>query len=121
MDDSIMRDDQEDNVLPGTVLIPSELHILVTKADTNGYEISKMSDFMGLYARQLTRSLAESSFVEVVSSVPVADIGIIMDAVQQAAIIARGNVTLVPDFDNLPVGIKEGLRKGLFYRGVQAN
>lgn len=35
---------------PDTALAPSELHILVTDADTNGYEISKMSDFMGLYA-----------------------------------------------------------------------
>ena len=88
-----------------TALIPSELHILVTDADTNGYEISKMSDFMGLYAQQLTRSLTESPFIEVVSSIPVADIGIINDVIQQVAVVTKDNITLVPDFDSLPSGI----------------
>lgn len=116
MDDSI-KEEQERKESAESALIPSELHILVTEADTNGYEISKMSDFMGLYAQQLTRSLAESSFVEVVSNVSVADIGIINDVIQQAAIVAKGNVTLVPDFDNLPAGIKEKLKDGLYSIG----
>lgn len=76
MIDSNEYKDQE-NKESDTALVPSELHILVTDADTNGYEISKMSDFMGLYAQQLTRSLADSPFVEVVSNIPVADLGII--------------------------------------------
>lgn len=58
MIDSNEYKDQE-NKESDTALVPSELHILVTDADTNGYEISKMSDFMGLYAQQLTRSLAD--------------------------------------------------------------
>lgn len=78
MIDSNEYKDQE-NKESDTALVPSELHILVTDADTNGYEISKMSDFMGLYAQQLTRSLADSPFVEVVSNIPVADLGIIND------------------------------------------
>ena len=82
MIDSNEYKDQE-NKESDTTLVPSELHILVTDADTNGYEISKMSDFMGLYAQQLTRSLADSPFVEVVSNIPVADLGIINDVVQQ--------------------------------------
>ena len=57
MIDSDEYKDQESKE-PNTALVPSELYILVTDADTNGYEISKMSDFMGLYAQQLTRSLA---------------------------------------------------------------
>lgn len=100
-----------------TALIPSELHILVTDADTNGYEISKMSDFMGLYAQQLTRSLTESPFIEVVSSIPVADIGIINDVIQQVAVVTKDNITLVPDFDSLPSGIKEKLKQGLYSIG----
>ena len=108
--------DQE-NKESDTALVPSELHILVTDADTNGYEISKMSDFMGLYAQQLTRSLADSPFVEVVSNIPVADLGIINDVVQHAAVVARGNITLVPDFDSLPAGIKEKLKQGLYSIG----
>lgn len=94
MIDSNEYKDQE-NKESDTALVPSELHILVTDADTNGYEISKMSDFMGLYAQQLTRSLADSPFVEVVSNIPVADLGIINDVVQHAAVVARGNITLV--------------------------
>lgn len=117
MDDSTINGKAECNETPGTSLIPSELHILVTEADTNGYEISKMSDFMGLYARQLTRSLSDSSYVEAVSGIPIADIGIINDVVQQAAVVIKGNVTLVPDFDNLPSDIKEKLKKGLYSIG----
>lgn len=116
MIDSNEYKDQE-NKESGTALVPSELHILVTDADTNGYEISKMSDFMGLYAQQLTRSLAESPFVEVVSNIPVAELGIINDVVQHAAVVARGNITLVPDFDSLPAGIKEKLKQGLYSIG----
>ena len=117
MDDSTINGKAECKETPGTSLIPSELHILVTEADTNGYEISKMSDFMGLYARQLTRSLSDSSYVEAVSGIPVADIGIINDVVQQAAVVIKGNVTLVPDFDNLPSDIKEKLKKGFYSIG----
>ncbi len=117
MIDSQEINDQEKNELSNKALVPSELRILVTDADTNGYEISKMSDFMGLYAQQLTRSLSESSFVEVVSSIPIADIGIINDVVQQATVIARDNITLVPDFDSLPSGIKEKLKQGLYSVG----
>lgn len=116
MIDSNEYKDQE-NKESDTALVPSELHILVTDADTNGYEISKMSDFMGLYAQQLTRSLADSPFVEVVSNIPVADLGIINDVVQHAAVVARGNITLVPDFDSLPAGIKEKLKQGLYSIG----
>lgn len=110
MIDSNEYKDQE-NKESDTALVPSELHILVTDADTNGYEISKMSDFMGLYAQQLTRSLADSPFVEVVSNIPVADLGIINDVVQHAAVVARGNITLVPDFDSLPA-VGYGFVKG---------
>ena len=116
MIDSNEYKDQE-NKESDTALVPSELHILVTDADTNGYEISKMSDFMGLYAQQLTRSLADSPFVEVISNIPVADLGIINDVVQHAAVVARGNITLVPDFDSLPAGIKEKLKQGLYSIG----
>lgn len=106
-----------DSEQPDMEIIPAKLHILITDADINGYDVSKMSDFMGLYAQQLTRSLADSSFVEVISGIPIADVGIINDVVCHAAVIARGNVTLVPDFDNLPSGIKEKLKKGLYSIG----
>lgn len=88
MIDSNEYKDQE-NKESDTALVPSELHILVTDADTNGYEISKMSDFMGLYAQQLTRSLADSPFVEVVSNIPVADLGIINNEERKCKICGK--------------------------------
>ena len=104
--------EQQDNSL-----VPSDLHILITDVDVNGYEISKMSDFLGLYAQRLTQSLSESSYVETIPNLPIADIGIINDVVQQAVVIAKGSTMLVPDFDNLPNGIKENLKKGLYSIG----
>ena len=117
MIDSTENNKQDGNELLNTTLMPSKLHILVTEADTNGYEISKMSDFMGLYAQQLTRTLAKSSFVETISNIPIADISIINDVVQQAAVVVKGDITLVPDFDSLPVGIKEKLQQGIYSIG----
>lgn len=109
---------QEENKSKAEVVIaPPELRILVTEADTNGYEISKMSDFMGLYAHQLARSLSDNSLVEVVSNVPIADIQIVSDVVRQMSVVVHGNVTLVPDFDSLPTGIKEKLKKGVYSIG----
>lgn len=108
---------QESNESANNALVPSELNILITEADTNGHEISKMSDFMGLYAQQLIRSLTNSPFVEVVSNISVADISIINDVIQQAAVVTQGNITLVPDFDSLPTDIKEKLKKGIYTLG----
>ncbi len=117
MEESANEFNQVNNNSQDVSIIPTKLSILVTEADKNGYEISKMSDFMGLYAQQLTSSLANSSFVEVVSNMPIADIGIINDVVQQAVVVARGNVTLVPDFDSLPLDIKDKIKKGIYSLG----
>ena len=95
-------------------LCPDKLKILVTDADLHGYEISKMSDFMGLYAHQLTQSLSRGSHVEAVSSIPVADIAIINEVVQQAAAIFKGNTILIPDFNSLPRDIKYKLKTGKY-------
>lgn len=117
MDETIRQEEFEIVEEPNTTIVPSQLHILVTEADKNGYEISKMSDFMDLYAQQLTRSLSDSFCAEVISSIPIADIGIINDVVQHAAVVAKGNITLVPDFNNLPDEIKDKLKKGLYTIG----
>ena len=117
MNDKITSDKRNSDEAMDSAIIPSELHILITDADTNGYEISKMSDFMGLYAQQLSRALAESPFAEVVSSIPISDIGIINEVVQQASVISKGTVTLVPDFESLPSIIREKLKKGIYSIG----
>lgn len=117
MKDEKQSEDQKKSQQMDMEILPTKLHILITQEDINGFDISKMSDFMGLYAQKLTRSLSDSSFVEVISGIPIADIGIFSDIVCHAAVIARGNVTLVPDFDNLPSGIKEKLKKGIYSIG----
>ena len=70
----------EENEL--TPVVEQLLHILVTEADLYGLEISKMSDFMGLYAQRQMTSLADSPMVEVMLNFPVADVGIINDVVR---------------------------------------
>ena len=92
--------------------------ILVTEADTNGYKISQMSDFMGLYAQRLTHKLSSGSNVKTICNIPIAaDVGIINDVIQQVNVISKGNIMLVPDFNNLPLEIKENLKKGIYTIG----
>ena len=113
----VQQNKQKNRESQDTALVPSELHILETEADRYGYEITKMSDFMGLYVQQLTHSLAESSFVEEALRMPIANIGIINDAIRHATVISKDKISLVPDFENLPLGIKEKLKKGIYSIG----
>lgn len=100
-----------------TPVVEQPLHILVTEADLHGLEISRMSDFMGLYAQRQMTSLVNSSMVEVMQNLPFADVGIINDVVQQAVTIAKGEVSLIPDFDHLKFGVREKLKKGIYTVG----
>lgn len=93
------------------------LHILVTEEDAQGLEIAKMSDFMGLYVQRQMASLANSSMVEIMQYFPIADVGIINEVIQQAAVIAKGEMSLIPDFDHLPSAIREKLNNGIFTVG----
>lgn len=79
--------------------------------------ITAMSNFFDGYVQQLSLALREQPGLEIVSELPVANIGIISDVVRQADIIMQGNITLLPDFDNLPVDIKTKLKKGIYTVG----
>lgn len=94
-----------------------KVHILITDADTHGTEITKMSDFMGEYAKLQVSSLNNSALTSVMVDIPIADVGIINDVVQHARIVAKGDISLIPDFEHLPSDIREKLKKGIYSIG----
>ena len=61
------------------------LSILVTEADKHGMDIAEMSNFFDGYIGQLTCSLRERGELEVVASIPIADLNIVNDVVHLAA------------------------------------
>lgn len=93
------------------------LVIFKTDADKYGRDITLMSDFFDGYVQQMSLAIREQSELEVLRDIPVADLGIINDAIHQAGVILKGNVALLPDFDSLPVDIKEKLKKGIYTVG----
>lgn len=93
------------------------LVIFKTKKDKYGQDITKMSDFFDGYVQQMALSIREQSSLEVIQDIPVASIGIMNDAIHQASVVLNGNVTLLPDFDSLPVDIKDKLKKGIYTVG----
>lgn len=76
-----------------------------------------MSNFFDGYIEQMSLALREESAIEVLSEIPISDLSIINEVVQKARILLKDNVTLVPDFDNLPLDVKKKLKRGLYTIG----
>ena len=93
------------------------LMIFKTKADRYGHNITEMSNFFDGYIQQLSTTLRERAGLEILTEIPVANLGIISDIVRQTDIITQGNITFLPDFDSLPIGIKKKLKKGIYTIG----
>jgi hypothetical protein len=93
------------------------LMLFKTDIDRYGRDITAMSDFFDEYVQQMSLALREQSALEIVSELPVANLGIINDVIHQADVIMRGNITLLPDFENLPLDVKSKLKKGLYKVG----
>ncbi|MBQ4092590.1 MAG: hypothetical protein IJC82_04700, partial [Firmicutes bacterium] len=93
------------------------LTIFKTDEDKYGCDIAQMSDFFDGYVQQMSLAIREQSDLEVLTELPMANLGIISDVVHQAEIIMQGNMTLLPDFDNLPPDIKTKLKKGIYTVG----
>lgn len=113
--DSETNNTIEDVKIVETVKRP--LVIFKTDADKYGRDITLMSDFFDGYVQQMALSIREQSNLEVIQDIPFASIGIINDAIHQAGVILKGNVTLLPDFDSLPMVIKDKLNKGIYTVG----
>lgn len=110
----------DETVSPERGLIPlseQPVDILVTNADKQGRDISKMSDFMQLYAKKQVAALSNSPLIEIATEFPFADMGIISDVIQQASVFAEGKTSLLPDFDSLPKEIRTKLNKGIYTIG----
>ena len=73
-----------------------------------------MSNFFDGYIEQMSLALREESAIEVLSEIPISDLSIVNEVVQTARVLLKDNVTLVPDFDNLPLDIKKKLKLGLY-------
>lgn len=93
------------------------LEIFKTKADLTGRDITQMSNFFDGYIEQMSLALREESAIEVLSEIPISDLSIVNEVVQTARVLLKDNVTLVPDFDNLPLDIKKKLKLGLYTIG----
>lgn len=93
------------------------LEIFKTEADITGRDITQMSNFFDGYIEQMSLALREESAIEVLSEIPISDLRIINEVVQKARILLKDNVTLVPDFDNLPLDVKKKLKRGLYTIG----
>lgn len=98
-------------------IVPRELRILVTAEDQYGTDIAKMSNFFEGYIQQMTTEVMSSAVVDVIDNIPIADIGILGEVVQHARAIAAGEYSLLPDFDHLPIDVREKLEKGLYSIG----
>ena len=98
-------------------LYNKSLMIFKTDDDRYGRDITTMSDFFDGYVQQMSLALRKQSRLEFVPELPVANLGIINDVIHKADVIMRGNITLLPDFENLPPDIKSKLKKGIFKVG----
>lgn len=116
-----MNDLDKKSKLHSPELVDDEMNkplvIFRTEADKYGRDITAMSDFFDGYVQQMSLTLREQTGLEIVSELPLADLGIINDVVHQADIIINGKITLIPDFDNLPTEIKIKLKKGVYKVG----
>lgn len=94
-----------------------ELRIFVTIEDQCGVDVTKMSNFFDFYIQQLTSELSTNTRVNVIENIPISDIGILHELIDQALVISDGKDVLVPDFDSLPHDIKDKLDKGIYNMG----
>lgn len=93
------------------------LMLFKTEEDKTGRDILAMSDFFDGYVQQMSLELRKRSNLEIVSELPVANLGIIKDVLHQADVIMQGNTTWLADFENLPADVRSKLKEGLYKVG----
>ena len=93
------------------------LTIFRTEEDKIGIDISKMSNFFDGYIHDLTVSIQKSSSLYETSQLPISDLTIIGEVINKADIFVKRNLTLLPDFDSLPLEIRKKLKKGIYSIG----
>ena len=93
------------------------LVIFGTEEDRTGNNILKMSNFFDGYVQEMMLSIRDFSPLKDITQLPIADLSIIGDVINQADVISQGNVTLLPDFDSLPSDVRTKLKKGIYSIG----
>lgn len=98
-------------------LVKRPIHILVTNEDMYGTDITKMSNFFDLYIQDLAHDVTTMPGMNIMHNMPVADLEILNEVIQQVDVILHGGVEYIPDFDSLPKDIREKIRKGIYKIG----
>lgn len=94
-----------------------ELRIFVTDVDKYGADVTKMSNFFESYIKQLTCDLSTNTAFNVLENIPIADLGIINEAIHYIDLMRNGKYGYIPDFDSLPNDIKDKFDKGIYKIG----
>lgn len=122
-EDSVSNEDNLNKEVPDSVsgeIVESgkqELRIFVTDVDKYGTDVTKMSNFFEFYIQQLTCELNTNTAVNVLENIPIADLGIINEAIHYIDLMRNGKYGYVPDFDSLPNDIKDKFDKGIYKIG----
>lgn len=93
------------------------LAILITEEDKTGRNIAEMSNFFDGYIQSLSTQIRATSKVEIIDNIPIADLGIINEVVTYAGALMQGKYGYIPDFDSLPVDVRNKLKKGVYSIG----
>ncbi len=93
----------------------NELAILTTETDLYTHDISKMGDFFSLYIKNMKSQLELETIVDNINISP-ATISIIAEVLNLGALSKMGT-QYVPNFDSLPIEIKEGIKTGKYILG----
>lgn len=91
-----------------------ELKLLITEEDKKGSNISKMSDFLGLYINDQVTLMSENS---IKSPFPISDIGILNEVIFGAKSLSKEGVSYIPDLKSLPRKIRTKLKTGDYLIG----
>lgn len=110
-----MDEKKSTDILSGDNKAP--LVIFKTEEDKTGVNILKMSNFFDGYVHEMMISICDSSTLQDITQLPIVDLSMIEDVINQADVITQGNVILLPDFDNLPSDVRIKLKKGIYSIG----
>lgn len=98
-------------------LVERPIHILVTNEDMYGTDIAKMSNFFDLYIQDLAHDVTTIPGMNIMQNMPVADLEILNEVIQQADVVLQGGIEYIPDFNSLPKDIREKIGKGIYKIG----
>lgn len=108
-------DDEQKTELSHSEL--ANLNIFITDDDKSSTDITKMSNFFDIYIKNSSLAMRNNSKSELVMNIPSSMVGSLNEVIHTASTLVDSGTTYIPDFDNLPSGIKEKLKKGIYKLG----